>query len=227
MASAALFKPGFLDFYRHGHFSDVTILTQSRTYRAHRMVLAFSSEFFEAMLLGEFQETQTAVIDMRNMFDPREIFPEVLKILYSGRIDITPSTAVPLLAMSDVLLISSIQNKCNDYIATHLNKKTALEFLLQYVSFVSSFLILDAIILREKFANTNFQFASSFDLSTHIQLLTFFEPLKEPSNFIKNVLRANALRYSRATSFIFAMTPIFLVWIWRHSYSSSVMSVWR
>lgn len=97
------------------------------------MVLAFSSEFFEAMLLSEFQETHTAVIDLRNTYDPSDIFPEVMKILYSGRIEITRATAVPLLAMSDVLLIPSIQAKCNEYIAMHLNKKTALEFLLQAI----------------------------------------------------------------------------------------------
>lgn len=131
MAAPDLFRPGFLEYYRQGHFSDVTILTQTRTYKAHRMVLAFSSEFFEAMLLGEFQETQTSVIDLRDTFDPRDIFPEVLRMMYSGRVDITQSTAVPLLAMSDVLLISAIQNKCNEYIATHMNKKTALNFLLQ------------------------------------------------------------------------------------------------
>lgn len=173
MASAALFRPGFLDFYKHGHFSDVTILTQSGSYRAHRMVLAFSSEFFEAMLLSEFQETHTAVIDLRNTFDPRDIFPEVLKILYSGRIDITRSTAVPLLAMSDVLLIASIQTKCNEYIATHLNKKTALEFLLQAIELHQERLASQCLkVLACNFIHicddTDF---SGLDLETFVQLI--------------------------------------------------------
>jgi hypothetical protein len=97
------------------------------------MILAFSSEFFEAMLLGEYQETQTSVVDLQDTNDPRNIFPEIMKILYSGRIEITYAKVVPLLAMSDVLLIKSIHEKCVDFISTQLNKNTALPFLLDAI----------------------------------------------------------------------------------------------
>lgn len=134
MSLATLFKPGFLDYFRSGQFADVTIITERRTYRAHRMVLAFSSEFFEAMLLSDFQESHTDVIDLTKLDDPHNIFPEVMKILYCGRVELNTEKVVALLAMSDVLMIKVVHEKCMEFISTHLNKSTALMFLVDAIA---------------------------------------------------------------------------------------------
>ena len=128
-----LFKPGFLEFYRQSHFSDVTILTKNKCYRAHRLVLAFSSKFFASMLLSDFKETNTAMIDLCKISDPYNIFPEILKTIYSGKIDLTQQKVVPLLAMADALMIKILHDKCMEFISTSLNKSNALSFLMDAI----------------------------------------------------------------------------------------------
>ena len=53
---------------------------QGKEYRVHRLLLAYSSEYFSRLLLSNFQEGRQTYIHLR-FPDPAHVFPLVLQVL--------------------------------------------------------------------------------------------------------------------------------------------------
>jgi hypothetical protein len=104
----ALFQRGFMKYFNSGRYSDLTIVSQSVQYKVHKMVLAYSSEFFARLLLGEFREKSEKIIELKYP-DPDGLFPEVLKFMYSGELDLNSENSISIFAMADHYLIKRLK----------------------------------------------------------------------------------------------------------------------
>ncbi|KAH3763437.1 E3 ubiquitin-protein ligase Ufd4 [Pelomyxa schiedti] len=135
---ASLFQGGFGKFLSRGTFSDVTLIvgrtSPRERYRAHRIILATSSEFFRRLLLGEFKESTQYTIELKYP-DPDHVFPILLQFMYTGTVDLTSEIAIPLLSMADHYLVPDLQRACFNYIGSRIHRDNVLAMLEKAASF--------------------------------------------------------------------------------------------
>ncbi|XP_077645944.1 zinc finger and BTB domain-containing protein 45 [Lonchura striata] len=94
-----------------GHFCDVTVRTRGASLRAHRCVLAAGSAFFRDKLrLGH------AAIEVPPVA-PAPAVRRLLEFLYSGRLAVARSEALPMLTAASVLQIEPVIGECAQILA--------------------------------------------------------------------------------------------------------------
>ncbi len=120
------FKKGFLDYLKSGQLSDVTLVTEHGHIRAHRVILAHSSEFFKLLLSSEFKEKRLAVVKL-NFPDPSNVFPQVLQFIYQGKLTVTLDSVISLLTQADHYLIHHLASKCAEFVDKHLKRSTVVK----------------------------------------------------------------------------------------------------
>eukprot|EP01112_Ceratiomyxa_fruticulosa_P017491 TRINITY_DN545_c0_g1_i1.p1 TRINITY_DN545_c0_g1~~TRINITY_DN545_c0_g1_i1.p1 ORF type:complete len:536 (-),score=85.54 TRINITY_DN545_c0_g1_i1:62-1669(-) len=131
----SLFAKGFLKYSKNGKFSDVILRCEDgNTYPAHRLILAYSSEFFSRLLLSDFKESTQSLIDLKYP-DPENVFPLVLSFMYEGRIVITLENVIPLLAMADHYLIKDLRDLCSQFLTHNITRDNALAILRSAMGF--------------------------------------------------------------------------------------------
>lgn len=131
----SLFKKGFCYFAKSGALCDVILVhttsyeegqPTSNTYYVHRLILAYSSEFFRTLLSSNFKEKRQLTIHL-NFPDPANVFPEILEYMYRGYVKITTSNVVALLTQADHYLIPTLVRKCTEFINQHLTRFTVVK----------------------------------------------------------------------------------------------------
>ncbi len=126
-AVESVFSMGFLDYFESGTFSDITLVTSDgKEYRAHRLLLAFSSKYFHEILLPLPAHTLTLPLDLG---DPNDVFPQVLEYIYSGNIVINADNSIPLLAFADKLDMSELKTRTGQYIAATIRRENCISML--------------------------------------------------------------------------------------------------
>lgn len=121
----ALFKKGFLKYLKCGTFADIVIICNGAHYKAHRAILAYSSSYFERLLLSEFKESSQPYVTLK-FPDPQNVFPELLAFMYTGRVAITLDNVIPLLAVADHYLVEDLMTLCDTFLASNIQRDTAL-----------------------------------------------------------------------------------------------------
>jgi BTB/POZ domain/BTB And C-terminal Kelch len=121
----ALFKKGFLKYLKSGKFADIVVICNGAHYKAHRAILAYSSSYFERLLLSEFREALQPYVTLK-LPDPQNVFPELLAFMYTGRVDITLDNVIPLLAVADHYLVEYLVSLCNSFLASNIQRDTAV-----------------------------------------------------------------------------------------------------
>ena len=116
---------GFEKYLENGDFADIELLTEKGSYKAHRLILIYSSEFFAKLLTSDFLESTQEKIPLRYK-DPEGLFPEVLRFMYKGRITIDENNAIPLLALADHYLIHKLRTQASDFICRSITRHNAL-----------------------------------------------------------------------------------------------------
>lgn len=67
--------------------------------------------------------------------DPNEVFPDVLKSMYTGVIAVTPDNVLPLLAMADHYMVKGLKSAATDYITKNTTRDNAVDILQRAVFF--------------------------------------------------------------------------------------------
>src|SRR4051812_22417497 len=94
-------KRGFAHFLTTGEFSDLTLVVNGqKEYRVHKLILASNSDFFKKLLFNDFKESFSGRVEI-GFADPDNVFGDVLRFLYTGKINISKLNAVALLATAD------------------------------------------------------------------------------------------------------------------------------
>jgi hypothetical protein len=120
--------------------SDIVLVVGSTRYPAHRVILCASSEVFQVMLMNpEWNECNESVIELKE--DPLccEVFPQFLKYLYVGQIQISLSSAWPLLALADKYDIKDLVKLCVDYMLKHVAGAGTQGFLVSWLQYTICF----------------------------------------------------------------------------------------
>ncbi len=129
-----MFDLGFTSFMDTGEFSDVTILVRGKRYQAHKLILAYHSDFFKQMFLSSFKEGSNNEVELR-FEDTYDVFPLIFRSFYTGELIFTEETAIPLLKIADQLQVRSIKAKAEQYLVYNItwrNAPTQLSLALQF-----------------------------------------------------------------------------------------------
>lgn len=179
-----MFRSGFVDFLRSGLLSDVTLVIGKKRYRLHRMILAYSSEFFASMLSSEFREGSAHEIELK-FPDPKNVFSDVLQFIYAGRLEITAEKVIAILAQAQQYLIKPLIAKCREFVATHLDQSTVMPLILDSFAFRQDDIVSECLL----FLATNF---------LHMAESTDYTVL-DPSLFIRLVNHDRLVRYLKTS----------------------------
>jgi len=134
MITTEYFKNGFGEYIENKRFSDVKLVCGDKVYHTHRIILAYSSEFFARLLLSEFRESSQTVIELKQP-DPFNVFSHVLCFMYNGKILISPENVIPLLSMADLYLIKDLNSICTKYLELNLHRENVLTVLRSSIEF--------------------------------------------------------------------------------------------
>lgn len=106
-----------------GAFCDIVIAVNSRSYYAHKCVLAASSPYFRSMFSIPMKEEKDAVINLSQSLclDNDISFYFVLEFLYCGIIEISPQNILDYVKIADFLLLEDLKHFCQDYFLLHGN----------------------------------------------------------------------------------------------------------
>ena len=111
-------------------FSDVVFNIGGREFPAHKNILASRSEVFAAMFQHPTTENLTNKIKIEDI-EP-EIFRELLRFIYTGRIHSTTmeTMAAGLLIAADKYFLIELKNECENYLVLQMSPENCVELIL-------------------------------------------------------------------------------------------------
>ncbi|KAG2468405.1 ZBT24 protein, partial [Polypterus senegalus] len=102
----------FEEHRKNEFLCDITLIVEETTYKAHKALLAASSEYFSAMVGSETQTGHSIyVLDGMSAVT----FGAVLEFIYTGRVLMEETTSEQILAMAQVLMVKDLVKAYEDY----------------------------------------------------------------------------------------------------------------
>lgn len=108
-------------------FSDVTLKVSDQIFYAHKCILTSRSPVFEAMFAHEMKEKIDNVVDIEDV--DHEVFREMLRFMYAGKVNNIEIHAYKLLAVADRYSIQGLKNLCEESIGEDLTLGNAVRYL--------------------------------------------------------------------------------------------------
>ena len=107
-----------------GLLCDVFLTCQYREFKAHKVVLAASCDYFQALFTSPMQEKHGEKV---NLEVPSSVVEELLTFLYTGKTRLCESNVKELLIAADYLMIEELKLQCVDYYIGALSSSTCLQ----------------------------------------------------------------------------------------------------
>ncbi|XP_050297218.1 BTB/POZ domain-containing protein 17 [Anthonomus grandis grandis] len=100
---------------------DVYLKVGGKQYGAHRFILSSNSDVFQAMLMNSaWSEWKESHIELQELPICESVFQAFLEYFYTGKILITHTNVVPILALADKYLVKGLQRNCITYMSYHV-----------------------------------------------------------------------------------------------------------
>ncbi|XP_028041645.1 actin-binding protein IPP-like isoform X2 [Bombyx mandarina] len=112
------------NFKKDGRFCDVVLISGEIQIEAHRVVLAASCAYFDAMFSVGLEESQKNHVSLPSV--PPNILPIIIDFIYSGEILIDKINVQPLLIAADMLQLKELIVGCTEYLKGELHNTNAL-----------------------------------------------------------------------------------------------------
>ena len=116
--------------YQEGRFSDVTLVTDGKQIKAHKIVLGSFSLFFKGLFDSCWQEQDKGSVVIRDINEPT--LRTILNFAYSGKLEVNTSNVLNVLAAADFLQLPSdfVKTSCGVYLKKLVNHENCLAMLL-------------------------------------------------------------------------------------------------
>ena len=105
-------------FREQGKFIDVHLKASKEVFSAHRIVLAASSDYFQAMFAHGMKESNQEVIELKDESISAAALKIVLDSIYSGDLQVSDENVFEVLVAADHLQVTSVVQQCCDYLQT-------------------------------------------------------------------------------------------------------------
>jgi len=126
-ASPGFWKGGFIEFFREGQFSDITIVDpdNKKEYKAHKFILVRKSAYFRKLFLGGFREESLPIIELKDT----NSLDAILHYLYTGEIHVAPDNVASLLDGAEMYAIEGLTRFILDIVQSQLDTDKDLIFI--------------------------------------------------------------------------------------------------
>ncbi|XP_030378897.1 BTB/POZ domain-containing protein 17 [Scaptodrosophila lebanonensis] len=126
--------------YAEQLMSDIVLLVDGKEYPAHRVILCASSDVFQVMLMNpEWNECSKHIIELHEEACCSAVFPQFIKYLYVGHIEVNLQTVMPMLALSDKYNVRDLIELCVGYMMKHVAKAATSGYLVSWLQYTLSF----------------------------------------------------------------------------------------
>ncbi|KAL3859061.1 hypothetical protein ACJMK2_009297 [Sinanodonta woodiana] len=159
-----------------GDLSDVQLRVGRQTFNAHKLILCSRSDVFRTMLTSPtWPEAHTKQVVLKEDEECVEVFGIFLNYLYTGRIVLKESNALPILTLGDKYNVPDLSRACLEFMCTHCLPSASgyIVMWLQYAIFCGSKRLED---ICQQFVLHNFQMIAQtpvFNLM-HVDILCSF-----------------------------------------------------
>ena len=117
------------DARQRDRYTDVTIVTKEKEFKAHKVVLACQSAFFETCLEERWKkEGDSNQIEMLDV--PVDIMDAILTYMYTGKVKDIDQTAYDLLPKANQYQLEGLKIKCEEALIKALTSQTVVDILL-------------------------------------------------------------------------------------------------
>ena len=117
------------DARRRDRYTDVTVVTKEKEFKAHKVVLACQSAFFETCLEERWKkEGNENRIDMLDV--PGDIMDAILTYMYTGKVTDIDNTAYDLLPKANKYQLEGLKSKCEEALIKTLSSESVIDILL-------------------------------------------------------------------------------------------------
>ena len=114
-------------FLNNQDLCDVTIVISDNRLQAHKTILAAQSPVFLAMFKNDAKENHESTIVITDI--DFEVFQELLRFIYSGKIKNMDTVVNNLLIAADKYAINGLWMKCEQYLQNSLNPYNVIDIL--------------------------------------------------------------------------------------------------
>lgn len=106
--------------YCEPELSDLKLLVGTKIFQTHKLILSISSDVFKTMLTSpKWPESYTSHITLQEEPECVEVFEDVLRYLYTGKINLSHVSVLPILTLADKYNIGDLSQVCIDYMCEH------------------------------------------------------------------------------------------------------------
>jgi kelch-like protein 20 len=109
---------------REGKLCDVTLAVADELFPAHRVVLAGSSPYFQAMFTGDMEESRASKVTLHDMSPVA--MRALLDYCYTASISITQENVQEVLPAADILQLTWVRQQCCEFMQHQLDTSNCL-----------------------------------------------------------------------------------------------------
>ena len=114
---------------RHkGRYTDVTIVSADKEFKAHKVVLATQSAFFEIGLEERWKKDGAHRVEMLDV--PADTMDTILMYMYTGKVMNIDKSALDLLPKADEYQLEGLKFMCEEALSKTLTAQTVIDVLL-------------------------------------------------------------------------------------------------
>ncbi|XP_042865241.1 BTB/POZ domain-containing protein 17-like [Penaeus japonicus] len=122
--------------YAERLMSDIVLVVGQREFPAHRLILCASSDVFQVMLMNpRWNESREQRILLQEAPECVEVFELFLRYLYTGRLKISHSTVLPILALADKYNVKDLVDTCGRYMKLHVVSASQQNYLIAWLEY--------------------------------------------------------------------------------------------
>lgn len=114
----------FVRYKKNKQFCDVTLKVGDREISAHRIVLAASIPYFDAMFNGSFRENHESSIEIQGV-DP-DVLENLIDLSYGATINVTRENVEDLLFGADYFQMTHVALKMKEFMKTNLTTENVV-----------------------------------------------------------------------------------------------------
>ncbi|CAH8458646.1 unnamed protein product [Schistosoma rodhaini] len=111
-------------FRKEGQLCDVVIKAESREFLAHRVVLAASSDYFDAMFSSGMAESAQLEVELKSITP--EIMDTLLDYVYTGQVRVSMSNVQDLLPAASLVQMEGVKVACSNFLLTEVDSTNVL-----------------------------------------------------------------------------------------------------
>ncbi|EDO41468.1 predicted protein, partial [Nematostella vectensis] len=119
---------GLYKQFKARRFCDVILLFEKTEVKAHKVVLASASRYFDAMFSDHFSDCEQEKVELPALDD--KTGPALIEFAYTGKIDITQDNVLGLLAGSNFLQgFQFVEESCCNFLRLGLKETNAVDIM--------------------------------------------------------------------------------------------------